>query len=72
MAAPATPRVLVGFPVTRADTGRRHVRCACLDTPHAVEVLASVRRSGRCGCDGRDGVGPEPDGELARLTHTPP
>jgi hypothetical protein len=27
---------------------------------------------GAGGCDGREGVSPEPEGELARLTHTPP
>jgi hypothetical protein len=58
--------------VTRADTGRWHVVCEFLDNAHDVEGLAPVRRSGRCGCDGRDGVSPEPEGELARLTHTPP
>jgi hypothetical protein len=30
-------------------------------------ALAPVRRSGRFGCDGRDGVSPEPAAELARL-----
>jgi hypothetical protein len=67
MADPTTPRVRVGFTVTRADTGRWHVRCECLDNPCDVKALAPVLRSGRFGFDGREGVSPEQAAELARL-----
>jgi hypothetical protein len=59
MAAPATPRVRVGFTATPADTGRWHVRCEVLDNLHHAEALAPVLRSGQSGFDGRDGVSPE-------------
>jgi hypothetical protein len=67
MAEPTTQRVRVGFTVTRADTGRWHVRCEFLDTPHDVEALAPVLRSGRFGFDCREGVSPEQAAEVARL-----
>lgn len=57
----------VSFTVTRADTGRWHVRCECLDNPYDVEALAPVLRSGRFGFDCREGVSPEQAAELARL-----
>jgi hypothetical protein len=67
VAEPTTPRVRVGFTATHADTGRWHIVCEYLDNPPDVEALAPVRRSGRFGCNGRDGVSPEPAAELARL-----
>jgi hypothetical protein len=62
MADPTTPRVRVGFTVTRADISRWHVRCECLDNPYDVEALAPVLRSGRFGFDGREGVSSGPAG----------